>query len=415
MRYSEKTRSFKDITGNKRSPKRKIQTDVVIIGGGVAGLFTAYMLAKYGKSVVILEKDNFGSGASTKNEGWLHYGTYHAQSKSGSTEVARRCIVGHDYIRNLFAECLQEVICPSIAVTFQEERIPNIEEQWRLAGVEHEELRLNKDQIDFPEVNPEYLKRAWRVKDTAVNTPMLYSALLKGIQSYGGEYITNVDTKILDSHTAIVSFTDGSVSEIESDFFIYTAGYGNHTLIQNAFDLSIPVRCWKSHLLIYKRLAHANVFCIDTGEVGMMNHSYDETEYSIVGMNEDAEKTKKPCYQPVSSSVEILKKGVARLFLNSAGKFCKSIACCKLDIQTESNLGRDLNIKLFDLTALDASRQDLRNHICAWPGKMTEAPVLAMELTRIICNKPNNLHHMQMRPCDQLTVNNDYSEITISI
>lgn len=39
-----------------------ITTDIVIVGGGIAGLTVAYMLAKAGKDVVVLERDYIGSG-----------------------------------------------------------------------------------------------------------------------------------------------------------------------------------------------------------------------------------------------------------------------------------------------------------------------------------------------------------------
>lgn len=47
---------------------KDIETDVAIVGGGLAGLFSAYMLAKAGKKVAVLEKDRFfrmGSGFTT--------------------------------------------------------------------------------------------------------------------------------------------------------------------------------------------------------------------------------------------------------------------------------------------------------------------------------------------------------------
>jgi glycine/D-amino acid oxidase-like deaminating enzyme len=43
---------------------RNIKTDVAIIGGGLAGVLTAYLLASEGKKVVLLEKKKIGSGAT---------------------------------------------------------------------------------------------------------------------------------------------------------------------------------------------------------------------------------------------------------------------------------------------------------------------------------------------------------------
>lgn len=44
--------------------KENISADVVIVGAGLAGVLTAYKLAKEGKSVVVLEKKKIGSGAT---------------------------------------------------------------------------------------------------------------------------------------------------------------------------------------------------------------------------------------------------------------------------------------------------------------------------------------------------------------
>src|SRR5689334_22360330 len=39
-----------------------LETDVVIIGGGLAGVSTAYCLSKAGKKIVLVEDGNIGSG-----------------------------------------------------------------------------------------------------------------------------------------------------------------------------------------------------------------------------------------------------------------------------------------------------------------------------------------------------------------
>ena len=49
------------------------QSDVIIVGGGMIGLFCAYYLAETGKNVLILEKGNVGQGASHGNCGLLIY------------------------------------------------------------------------------------------------------------------------------------------------------------------------------------------------------------------------------------------------------------------------------------------------------------------------------------------------------
>lgn len=48
----------------------RIDTDVVVIGAGLTGLWTAYHLARAGLGVVVVERETVGFGASGRNGGW---------------------------------------------------------------------------------------------------------------------------------------------------------------------------------------------------------------------------------------------------------------------------------------------------------------------------------------------------------
>jgi len=50
---------------------REIQTEVVVVGGGVAGLSCAQALSEQGRRVVLLEKDTCGGGASGRSSGFI--------------------------------------------------------------------------------------------------------------------------------------------------------------------------------------------------------------------------------------------------------------------------------------------------------------------------------------------------------
>ena len=45
--------------------------DVIVIGGGVAGLSTAMQLARRGASVIVVERDRLGNGSSGRAAGLL--------------------------------------------------------------------------------------------------------------------------------------------------------------------------------------------------------------------------------------------------------------------------------------------------------------------------------------------------------
>lgn len=55
-----------------RSPDERFEAQVTVVGGGIAGLCTAYYLAREGVDVLIVDRDDLGMAASTANAGSLH-------------------------------------------------------------------------------------------------------------------------------------------------------------------------------------------------------------------------------------------------------------------------------------------------------------------------------------------------------
>jgi len=84
---------WKENVKNKTLPKLEtnINCDILIIGGGMAGLSTAYFLSGSGLNIVLMDKDKCAEGASSKNTGKLTFMQeliYHKIEKNYSSEVA---------------------------------------------------------------------------------------------------------------------------------------------------------------------------------------------------------------------------------------------------------------------------------------------------------------------------------------
>jgi glycine/D-amino acid oxidase-like deaminating enzyme len=59
----------------RSTPDLPRETDVVVIGGGITGVSTAYWLGKNGINVTLLEQRGLSGGATGRNGGHLHPGT----------------------------------------------------------------------------------------------------------------------------------------------------------------------------------------------------------------------------------------------------------------------------------------------------------------------------------------------------
>jgi glycine/D-amino acid oxidase-like deaminating enzyme len=79
-----------------------LKVDVVVVGGGMAGISCAYQLKQTGYNVVLLEKDQVGSGATGASSGILYYG-------SGTNYVPALEIFGKETAANLWRETAEAI------------------------------------------------------------------------------------------------------------------------------------------------------------------------------------------------------------------------------------------------------------------------------------------------------------------
>lgn len=96
-----------------------IQTQVLIIGGGVTGAALARDLALRGVDCILIEKDDINAGASGRNHGLLHSG---ARYVAGDRAAAMECRAEGDILKRVAAQTIQDTGGYFVAVQGDDER-----------------------------------------------------------------------------------------------------------------------------------------------------------------------------------------------------------------------------------------------------------------------------------------------------
>lgn len=145
--------------------KKHLQTQVLIIGGGVTGTGLARDLALRGIESIVLEKKTINAGASGRNHGLLHSGARYVLT---DPEAAAECKKESEILKKIAPHCIEKT--GGLYVATQEDDGPYIDEFPKLcsaAGILCEPVGI-KDVLDLEPALTQKLVAAYRVQDASV-------------------------------------------------------------------------------------------------------------------------------------------------------------------------------------------------------------------------------------------------------
>ena len=117
-------------------------SDIIIIGGGVAGLSTAMQLAKRGASVTVLEREQIGNGSTGRAAGLLG-------QLRGTAEHTRMLMDGVEVVKELEARAGVEIYVQTGSVRGAEtpdraQELTNLIEMGRSINFDISEMPINE-------------------------------------------------------------------------------------------------------------------------------------------------------------------------------------------------------------------------------------------------------------------------------
>jgi len=209
MKLYEGKRFWPEITQEFTYPEIEsdIEVDLVVIGGGMSGMLSAYTLSREGKKVLLIERDKIANGSSSLNTGLIQYMSDvtmieidEMYSKEISNDFYKRSKEALDLIETYANELNSEEVafkrCESIYVTPKENEVEDIK---------NEVKRQNEIGFDTEYISEEDLKDKYGIKakaglisknDVELN-PMQFVASLshKASENFGLLIAQNTEVK----------------------------------------------------------------------------------------------------------------------------------------------------------------------------------------------------------------------------
>lgn len=241
--------------------KQSIKTDIVIFGGGVAGLWTCQRLRQAGFNVILFETGFLGGGQTYKAQGIIHGGMKYALDGVVSKESTEMSDIP-TYWRN----CLSgkgEVDLSQVSILSPHHYLwsPN-KFSAKLAGflagaaLSSQVSSLEKDEYPTVFQNENFKGEVYALDEVVVDVPGVVRELVKANQDviYQIDYLKQDDLHFAEDGTlqsVTVSHKDKQC-QVEASQFVFAAGAGNALIVDALKQKKVEMQKRPLHMVLVK-------------------------------------------------------------------------------------------------------------------------------------------------------------------
>jgi glycerol-3-phosphate dehydrogenase len=365
----------------------RIQTEVLIVGGGAVGVGIARDLSLRGIPSLLIEKGDLTSGASGRNHGLLHSG---ARYTVFDPEAARECISENRILRRIASHCIEET--DGLFISLPEDR-PDFRDRFlqacELTGIPATLLSRDEALSIEPELNSDLLS-AVKVPDGAVHSFALVLENARDAEKHGAKFLLHTEvTSLLIDNKKIKGvrgkdLTNGEEYLIEASFFINATGAWANQFLKFA-GLHVNLALSKGTMVITNQRLNQRVVnrCRppSDGDIIVPNETV-----SILGTTsvrvEEADK-----FEVTFPEISLLIKETSKMIpaINEA-RFIRAYAGIRPLFQSEEK-GMDREISR-GFTLIDHEKSaGLRNLITITGGKLVTYRLMAEKTSDLLCQK----------------------------
>lgn len=168
----------------------RIETDVVIVGGGATGAGVLRDCALRGFSAVLVEKDDLAAGTSGRNHGLLHSGGRYAVK---DTEAAAECIAENRILKRIASHCVEETGGLFVSLPEDDPEYPDrLLAGCKKAGIPAKRIGTSEALRMEPNLNGD-IRFAVKVPDATIDPFRLCAANVMDAMGRGGRCLTHCE------------------------------------------------------------------------------------------------------------------------------------------------------------------------------------------------------------------------------
>lgn len=368
------------------------QADVVIIGGGATGAGIARDCARRGLKAILLERQDFATGATGRNHGLLHSGARYAVN---DPESARECIAENRILKKVARHCIEPtgglfITLPDDSLEWQSQFITACGK----AEIDTELLTPQEALTLEPSVNPALISCV-RVPDGTVDPFRLTTANMLDAREHGAVLYTwhevtgliRQNDRVRGVH--VFDHQQGESRKIYADVVVNAAGiWGAH--IAEYADLRIRMLPAKGALLILGHRINQHVInrCRKPADADILVPGDTISLIGTTSSRVDYDQIDNT--RVTASEVDILLREGAKLAPRMAQtRILRAYSGVRPLVATDDDpSGRNVSrgIVLFD----HAQRDGLEGFITITGGKLMTYRLMAEWATDAVCRKLGN-------------------------
>ncbi|HMH53528.1 MAG TPA: FAD-dependent oxidoreductase [Candidatus Acidoferrum sp.] len=219
-----------------------IETDVLIIGGGIAGASAAYHLTALGHRVVLLERGDVASGASGVNAGqidsvgWGHAPDLQAHLTAGSVEIFERVQLDHGEDIEFRRSGALQAVRTGEEYEFTRDRVAAL----RARGHTVELLTIREARAIEPALSPALLGAMFSPLRSQADPVKATRAFARLAEREGARVLTQHEVKALSPRSTSGYAASTSRGEVAAGAVVIAAGAWSAS-IGAMLDLDVPI------------------------------------------------------------------------------------------------------------------------------------------------------------------------------